>query len=269
MPLKIVVPIKWIPNTSSVNIDPETGTLIRTNVPSVINPPDLNALELALQLKDKYGGTVTAITMAPPNAILALEHAIGMGADKGILITDRVFAGADTLATSYTLAKAVEKIGDFDLVITGQETLDSSTAHIAGQMASWLNLPFMYYVTEAEYNEENKTLIVKRLLEDKYEKYELPLPAVISAAMKTNKPRHVRLIHKIRAKVEKPIITWTNQDLQLKPECIGLKGSPTIVTKIEFMGIVPRKREIIDGKTPEEIAEKLLEKLIEEKLVEL
>ncbi len=267
MPLNIIVPIKWIPNTSSVNIDPKTGTLIRTNVPSIINPPDLNAIEAALRLRDKYGGMITAMSMSPPSALLGLEHAIGMGVDKAYLLTDRTFAGADTLATSYTLAKAIEKIGEYDLIITGQETLDSSTAHIGAQIASWLNLPFIYYAKRIEYDQSEHAIIVERELEESVEKYAVKLPAVISTAIKSNKPRHVRLKYKIRAKREKPIIVWTNRELGLDPNCVGLKGSPTIVAKIEFMGRVPRKNIIITEGSPEEKVEKLLEKLIKDKVL--
>ena len=264
MKLKIIVPIKWIPNTTSVNIDPKTGTLIRANVPSIVNPPDLNALEAALKLKDKYGATVTAISMAPPNAKLGLEHAIGMGADNGILISDRFFAGADTLATSYTLAMAIKKIGDYDLIITGQETLDSSTAHIGAQTASWLQLPFIYYVTDLDANVSEKKIIVKRVLEERKEIYEIKLPALISIAMKSNKPRHVSLIHKIRAKTEKTIKIWSNQTLNLDPSCIGLKGSPTIVSKIDFIGTVPRKKTVIKKPSLEEAITQLINDLLKE-----
>ena len=269
MVLDIIVCIKWVPNTQAVNIDPKTGTLIREGVPSIINPYDLNALELALQLKDQYGGSVTVLSMAPPSAILGLEHAIGMGADRGILVSDRAFAGADTLATSYTLAKAIEKIGSYDLIVMGQETIDSSTAHIGAQVASWLGIPYLYYVVEVELLEDKRSIRARRILEDLYETYELKLPALVSVAMKSNMPRRVTLRGKIRAKTEKPIITWTNKDLKLNPECIGLKGSPTMVSKIEFMPTVPRKKEIYRGGDEREAARWILKKLVDEGLIRL
>lgn len=269
MGLDIVVGIKWVPNTTSVNIDEKTGTLIRAGVPSIINPHDMNALELAFQLKDRYGGTVTVISMAPPQAILGLEHAVGMGADRAVLVSDRTFAGADTLATSYTLAKTIERLGKVDLIIMGQETIDSSTAHIGAQVASWLNLPYVYYVTEAEYIEKEDKLRVKRMLEDALEIYEVRLPALISAAMHSNNPRRIRLKYKLRTKLENPIDVWSNKVLGLNPNCIGLKGSPTIVKKIEFMPKVPRKKEVCPEKDPKRAAEWLVEKLIEEGLLEV
>lgn len=267
MPLNIIVGIKWVPNTTSVNIDEKTGTLIRAGVPSIINPHDMNALELALRLKDRYGGKVSVITMAPPAAKTGLEHAIGMGCDKGVLISDRVFAGADTLATSYTLAKAVERLGSFDLIIMGHETIDSSTAHIGAQLASWLNIPYIYYVVEAEYDKMAKTLKVKRMLEDAYEIYEMRLPALISTAMHSNNPRRIRLAYKLRAKLENPIDVWSNKVLGLSPKCIGLKGSPTVVKKIEFMPKIPRKKEVCKEKDPNPAAEWLIKRLTEERLL--
>ncbi len=268
MPLDMIVCIKWVPNTQAVRIDPKTGTLIREGVPSIINPHDLDALELALKLKDKYGGTVTVLSMAPPSAVLGLEHAIGMGADKAVLLSDRAFAGADTLATSYTLYKAIERIGRFDVVFTGQETIDSSTAHIGAQIASWLNVPYIYYVEKAEYIEDKRVLRVWRTLEDAKEVYDIKLPAVVSVAMKSNPPRRISLLNKVRAKIEKPIEIWSNQVMQLEPNCIGLRGSPTRVVKIEFMPTVPRKKMIFKG-DPKEAAKWLLDKLIEDGVIEL
>ncbi len=269
MSLDIIVGIKWVPNTTSVNIDEKTGTLIRTGVPSIINPHDMDALELALKMKDRYGGTVTVITMAPPHAKMGLEHAIGMGADKAILISDRVFAGADTLATSYTLAKTIEKIGRYDLIIMGQETIDSSTAHIGAQLASWLNIPYVYYVIEAEYLRSSHKLKVKRLMEDAYEIYEVNLPALISTAMHSQHPRRISLKNKLRTKLENPIEWWSNEVLKLNPNCVGLKGSPTIVKKIEFMPKVERKREICPERDPVKAAEWLIRKLMGEGLLKL
>jgi len=230
MELNIIVGVKWVPNTQVVNIDPKTGTLIRTGVPSIVNPHDLNAVEMALRLKERYGGKVTAISMAPPSALTGLEFVLGMGVDRAVLVSDRAFAGADTLATSYVLAKTAEKLRPFDLIIFGQETIDSSTSHIGAQTASWLKLPYIYYVTESELISENK-LRVKRLLERRIEVYELPLPAVLVTAMKSNEPREVRLSHKLRTKFEKPIEIWSNRELGLNPNCIGIRGSPTRVEK--------------------------------------
>jgi len=248
------VGIKWVPNTQNVRFDPKTGTLMREGVPSIVNPADLDAVELSLKIKDRYGGKITAITMAPPAAMKGLEHVIGMGVDQGVLVTDRAFAGADTLATSYVLAKAIRHLGQPDLIFFGQETIDSSTAHIPAQVASWLDLPYVYYVVDIEeINLEENYAIVKRRLEDRFEWYKVELPAVIGAALKSQVPRPISLKQKIRFFKEKPVITLTNQELKLDPRCIGLKGSPTIVAKVTWMPEVPRKKKIFKG-TPKEAA---------------
>lgn len=268
MSLDIIVGIKWVPNTTSVNIDPKTGTLIREGIPSVVNPHDLTAVEMALRLKDRYGGTVTAISMAPPSAISGLEHVIGMGVDRGILASDRAFAGADTLATSYVLAKVIEKIGKYDLVIMGHETIDSSTAHIGAQVASWLKLPYIYYATEIEYEDKEKSIKVKRMLENAYEIYRIKLPAVVSIAMHTFEPRRIKVSNKLRTKLENVIEIWTNKDLNLDINCVGLRGSPTVVSAIDFVPKVPRKNLIFQEKDPKKAAEWLVEKLLEEGLID-
>jgi len=266
LPLRVVVGVKWVPNTQAVRFDPETGTLIREGVPSIVNPHDLQAVEMALRLKDRYGGEVIAITMAPPSAREGLEHVVGMGVDRGILITDRAFAGADTLATSYVLAMAIKKIeteiGRVDLALFGQETIDSSTAHIGAQVASWLGWPFIYYVTEVVNIEGEGKVTVKRYLEDKFEWYELELPAVLGVAMKTLKPRPVSLLEKIRAKVTNAIIAWTNKELGLDGRCTGLQGSPTRVAKITFTPEIPRKKIVYRPRDGEDAARWILKVLL-------
>jgi len=268
--VRIVVGIKWVPNTQAVRFDPKTGTLIRQGVPSIVNPHDLPAVELALRLKDRYGGEVIAITMAPPPAVQGLEHVLGMGVDKGILLTDRAFAGADTLATSYVLAKGIEKIqreiGPVDLAVFGHETIDSSTAHIGAQVASWLGWPYVYYARDAELLEDGR-LKVRRQTEKAIEEYALKLPAVVATAIKALEPRPVRLAYKLRAKLEKPIITWTNKDLGLDPRCVGLKGSPTIVSNVTFMPEVPRKKIVYKPRDPRDGARWLLRQLFKDEVV--
>ncbi|MDP8002935.1 MAG: electron transfer flavoprotein subunit beta/FixA family protein [Caldisphaera sp.] len=263
--MRIVVGIKWVPATTSVRTDPKTGTLIREGVPSVVNPHDMPAVELALQLKDTYGGEVIAMTMCPPSALKGLEHLIGMGVDKAILISDRVYARADTLATSYVLAKAIEKIdkdiGKVDIVIFGQETIDSSTANIGAQTASWLDWPYIYYVQNAKLVDTNK-LVVERILENAIEDWELDLPAIIATHMKALKPRSVRLINKIRFKTQNPIIIWTNNELKLDPRCVGLKGSPTIVDKTVDVPEVPRKKIVYSPKNGEDAAKWIIKTVL-------
>ena len=268
--MRIVVGIKWVPNTQAVRFDPKTGTLIRAGVPSIVNPHDFPAVELALRLRDRYGGEVIAITMAPPPAVQGLEHVLGMGVDKAILITDRAFAGADTLATSYVLAKGIEKInkeiGPVDVAIFGHETIDSSTAHIGAQVASWLGWPYVYYARNAELLEDGK-LKVSRQTEKAVEEYIVKLPAVIATAIKALEPRHVRLSYKLRAKIEKPIIWWTNKELGLDTRCIGLRGSPTVVSNITFMPEVPRKKMVYQPKDARDAARWILKQLFKDEAV--
>ena len=148
--MDIIVLVKQVPNTAEVRIDPRTGTLMREGVESIINPDDAHALEAAIQLKEKCGGHVTAVSMGPPQAMDALREALGMGADECVLLTDRAFAGADTLATSYTLGKCVRKLGKFDLVIAGLQAIDGDTAQIGPQVAEYLDLPQITRVTKLE-----------------------------------------------------------------------------------------------------------------------
>jgi len=248
MPLNIVVGVKWVPNTTVVNVDPVTGTLIREGVPSIINPHDLNAVEFALRMKERYGGSVTALAMSPPAAKSGLEFLVGMGVDRGVLVTDRVFAAADTFATSYVLAKAVEKLYPVDMIIFGQETIDSSTSHIGAQVSSWLNVPYLYYVSDAEVTEGHHRLRATRSLERETDVYDLPMPCTLVVMMKSNIPRAVRLSNKLRAKLESPIETWTNEVLKLEAGRIGLKGSPTLVSKSVPTPSVPRKKQRFDGR---------------------
>ena len=266
--MRIVVGMKWVPGTQSVRIDPKTGTLIREGVPSVVNPHDLPAVELALRLRDKYGGEVIALSMSPPPAVKGLEYLVGMGVDRAILVTDRVYAGADTLATSYVLANAIKKIekdiGKVDLVVFGQETTDSSTAHIGAQTASWLEWPYVYYVRDAWLTEDGK-LRVERILEDAIEEWEVELPAILSVAMKSIKPRPVSLYNKIRFKTRPDsLITWTNNDLKLDVRCTGLKGSPTIVAKTIDVPEVPRKKVVYTPKDGDDAARWIIESLLKD-----
>jgi len=266
--VRIVVGMKWVPGTQSVRIDPKTGTLIREGVPSIVNPHDLPAVELALRLRDRYGGEVIAISMSPPPAVKGLEYLVGMGVDRAILLTDRVYAGADTLATSYVLANAIRKIdreiGKVDLAIFGQETTDSSTAHIGAQTASWLEWPYIYYVRDAWLADDGK-LHVERILEDAIEEWELELPAIISVAMRSIKPRPVSLYNKVRFKTRPDtLITWTNKELGLDTRCTGLKGSPTIVAKTVDVPEVPRKKVVYTPKDGDDAARWIIEALLKD-----
>lgn len=268
--LTIVVPVKAaVPNITAVRLDPNTHNLVREGVPLMINPYDRNALELALKIKDRFGGRVVTISMAPPNGKDFLESTIGMGADEAILITDRVFAGADTLATSHAIAKSIAKLfPNFNLIIMGEETTDSTTAHMPAQVASWLEVPFVYYATDAEPNLKDNTVKVTRYLEDEglVEEFVYSMPIILSVYRNSNPPRDISLNRKIVAKMNGLVKVMTNKELGLNPECVGLKGSPTIVAKIEDAKPLPRKKQIFKG-DPREAAKWLLENLSKEGVI--
>ncbi|MBN2126169.1 MAG: electron transfer flavoprotein subunit beta/FixA family protein, partial [Deltaproteobacteria bacterium] len=177
--MKIIVLVKQVPDTTEVRLDPKTGNLIREGVESIINPDDLHALEAAVALKEKAGGRITVLSMGPPQAIDAVSEAMGMGADEGILLSDRAFAGADTWATSSTLGKAIEKVGAFDIVFAGRQAIDGDTAQIGPQVADYLGIPQVTYVCEIE-GVTKKSLVAKRRLEDGYERVRCDLPAMLT-----------------------------------------------------------------------------------------
>ncbi len=254
--MNIIVSIKQVPDTTEVRIDPETGTLVREGVPSIINPFDENAIEAALQLVEKHGGKVTVLTMGPPQAEQALREAIAMGADEGILVCDRAFAGSDTLATSYTLARAVRKIGDFDLILCGKQAFDGDTAQVGPGLAEHLGLPQVTYAIGLEV--EGKKLQAKRLLEDRYEMVEARLPALVTVVKQINEPRHAGLRGVMKAR-KAEIVKWTAADLEADVTRCGLNGSPTNVLRV-FAPSRHTKGERIEGEASEAAVE-LYEKL--------
>lgn len=266
--MKIVVLVKSaVPLTSAVKVDPKTGSLIREGVPLSVNMWDRDAVELALKLKDKYGGEVVAVSMAPPTGISGLKSLIGMGVDSALLVTDRAYARADTWATSYVLAKAVEKyVPDFDLVVAGEESTDGATGHVGAQVAYWLKLPYVYYVYDVEV--KGRAAVVKRFLEDEgvEEVYELDLPAAISVLKRSQVPREVRLSYKLDA--ESRIKVVTNKELGLETECVGLQGSPTIIARVAESLYPPRRKALLQGQ-PRDVVKKLVEVLREIGVLEL
>ena len=228
--MKIIVPIKQVPETSNVKMDPETGTMLREGVEAVINPLDLYALEEAFVLREQYGGTVTALTMGPPQADKALMEAIAMGCDDAVLCSDRKFGGSDTWATSYTLAQAIRKIGEFDLIIAGERATDGDTAQVGPGIAAWLDLPLATYVARVE--EMNaKSMTVERLVEDGYQIIEVPLPALMTVVKEIAAPRLPTLRGKKRSKIAE-IPTFNTENMELDLASLGSKGSPTKVVKI-------------------------------------
>jgi len=256
--MQFVVCIKQVPDTTDVKINPETNTLVREGVESIINPFDMYAIEESLRLKERVGGgKVTALTMGPPQAEAVLREAISLGVDEGILVSDRAFAGSDTWATSYTLAMAIKKIGDPALIICGKQASDGDTAQVGPGMAAHLDLPQITYVRKVEEIDE-KRIVAERLLETGYESIESPLPCMITVVKEINEPRLPSLKGKMAAK-KAQIIKWGASDIEADPVKLGLDGSPTKVVKI----FAPEPRaggEMLEGE-PEEVARNLAEKL--------
>ena len=263
--MNIVVCVKQVPNTNEVKINQETGTLIRDGVPSIINPDDRNAIEEALALKDEHGGKVTVISMGPPQAKEALKEALAMGADEAILVTDRAFGGSDTWATATILAAAIEKIGNYDLVLCGRQAIDGDTAQVGPEIAEFLNLPQITYCKEIKVDGEK--LIVNRFTETGDYVLEVKLPVLLTAIKELNKPRYpsAKGIFQIYDG-EDTIKVYTLDDLDVDETQIGLKGSPTNVYK-SFVPVRSKNSEIIEGFDNKEKATILVEKLCDLKLI--
>lgn len=263
--MNIVVCIKQVPDTRNVQIDPETKTLRRSGVASIVNPYDMYAVETALRLKDQHGGTVTALTMGPPQAEEALRSVVEYGVDEAVLLSDRAFAGADTWATSYTLAKGVEKIGHFDLIVCGKQAIDGDTAQVGPGLAERLDLPFVCFVRKiVDCDPAKGRLTVERMMDDGYDLVETPLPALISVVKEIGEPRVPSLRGKMKAKKMKVPI-YGAAELGADDQCIGLSGSPTRV--VEVFAPKPRGRRMkIEGQ-PDEQADRLLTILAAEKII--
>jgi electron transfer flavoprotein beta subunit len=260
--MDIIVCIKQVPDTTEVKINPETNTLIREGVPSIINPFDENALEAALQLKEKHGGKVTVISMGPAQALEALRTSLAIGADEAYLISDRAFAGSDTWATSYTLAQTIKKLGNFDLIICGKQAIDGDTAQVGPGIAEWLGIPQITFAVKIEIN--GPKLKAERLLEEVDEVVECPLPAVVTVVKQINEPRLPSLKGMMRAK-KSEIKTLSAKDILADVDNVGLKGSPTSVVKI-FTPPPKGGGEIIVGE-PGEIVNRVIDKLQSRKII--
>ena len=233
--MKTLVLVKQVPESSNVKMDPVTGTMIRTGIENVVNPLDLYAIETALQLKEQYGGEITAISMGPPSAIRVLREAAAMGCDSCTLLSDKKFSGSDTWATSYTLAQCARKLGPFDIIISGERATDGDTAQVGPGVAAWLDIPAITYVSKINGIEKNR-IRAERLVEEGYEMLDAPLPCLISVVKEIAVPRLPVLKGKIRSKeMEIPILSA--QDLDVKSEYLGLNGSPTRVVKIDTPSI--------------------------------
>lgn len=260
MDLNIVVCIKPVPDPEhydQVTIDPETKRIVREGIPTVINPVDKNAIEAALQIKKNFGGKVTVMTMAPPNAVENLREALAMGADEAVLLSDRAFGGADTLATSYTLAKGIEKLGKYDIVFCGTESADGATAQVSSQLGEWLDIPHLWNVTGMEV-QDGKSINVKTKVENGFMEWDIKMPCLLGVARELNKPRFTSAIGIIKAK-NKPISIWDKSDLTVDDDKLGLTGSPTKAGGI-FTADMKREGELLTGSV-EEIADVILERL--------
>lgn len=232
--IKIVVCIKQVPDTTEIKINPATGTMIRDGVPSIINPDDKAGLELALQLKDEYGAQVSVITMGPPQAEEALRQALAMGADNAILLTDRKFAGADTLATSHALAGALRQM-EYDLIITGRQAIDGDTAQVGPQIAEHLDLPQVSYLEHLAFDGQ-KTFTIRRATEVGYDMLEVEAPCLVTVLSGAYKARYMNVKGIVEA-YEKPMETWGFAHIQVEEKDLGLKGSPTRVHKAFTRGV--------------------------------
>lgn len=260
--MKIVVCIKQVPDTTEIKLDPVKGTLIRDGVPSIMNPDDKGGLEEALKLKDKYGAHITVITMGPPQAEAILREAYAMGVDRAILLTDRKFGGADTLATSNTIAAALRNI-EADLIIAGRQAIDGDTAQVGPQIAEHLELPQVSYVKDMQYNTEDNSLTIKRVVEDGYYLVNVQLPALVTVLSEANQPRYMRVGGIVEA-FNKPVETWTFDNITIDPAIIGLNGSPTKVKK-SFTKGAKQAGKVFELETKEAvnlIVEKLKEKFV-------
>jgi len=262
--MEIIVCVKQVPDTTEVKIDPVTNTLIRQGVPSIVNPFDKNAIEAALQLKEAYGGKVTVLSMGPPQAKDALKECLAMGADAAILISDRAFGGSDTLATSYTLAAAIRKLGAYDIILYGKQAIDGDTAQVGPETAEHLGIAQVTYASKIEVTDSLAT--IEREHEEGYEVIEVKLPAVVTIIKTLNyEPRYPTVKGTMKAnRAEIPV--WTAADLTVKAERLGLTGSPTQVRKI----FTPPRRVqgvLIQKDTAREAVADLLQRLSDAKIV--
>jgi len=262
--LNILVTVKVVPKPEEVKVDQETKTLDRGNARSEINPADMAVIETALKLKDKYGANVTVLSMGPPFADKFIKVAMAMGCDNGVLLTDRVLAGADTLATSYALAKAIDAIGDQDLVICGEESSDGATGQVPQGIAEWLDFSHVTYATALDLDEENNKLEAVRSLSNVTEKVRVPLPAVAAITTGAHEPRFMDFERRQELENGNTVKMLSAADIKVDPKRIGNAGSPTIVTGLKQLKTPERKNIRIEGKTAAEKAERIWEYLEKE-----
>lgn len=228
--MKIVVGIKQVPQADSVKIDPQTNNLIRSGIQGVINPFDKNAIEAALRLRAQAGGKVILLSMGPDSYVTSLRDGLAMDADQAVLVSSRALGGADTLATGYTLAKAIEAIGDVDLVLLGRQSVDADTGQVGPIVAAYLGLPQVTFAESISLESAN-TIIAKRQLDTVIQDIKVTTPAVIMVRSELNRPRYETPVN-IKQSFDKAVTVWSETDLNLDPEQIGQAGSPTKVTSV-------------------------------------
>lgn len=248
--MDIIIPIKQVPETSKVRMDPNTGVMIREGVESIINPLDLYAIEAGLQLVEKRGGKATVLSMGPAKAELAIREAIAMGCTDGVLLSNRAFAGSDTWATSSALALAVRKLGAFDLILCGERATDGDTGQVGPGLAAWLDLPVATYVSHIVESRDG-VIVVKRMVEEGYETLEVELPCVLTVVKEVAYPRLPTLRGKQRARAA-TVPVWGPEEIAAPQESLGLKGSPTRVVKVESPSLA-RHGELRIPKDPAEL----------------
>ncbi|MBU2514661.1 electron transfer flavoprotein subunit beta/FixA family protein [bacterium] len=264
--MQVVACIKQVPDTTQVKIDPETNTLVRDGIPFIINPYDTHALEEALRLKDRYGCKATVISMGPPNAEAALRKALALGVDRAILLSDRVFGGADTLATSQVLTAAIQKLSqeeEVGIIICGKQTIDGDTAQVGPGIATRMNIEQLTLIDRIDWIDmESRKIRVRRKLEGRSECIESHLPAMLTVVREINQPRYPAVAMRLSSRDAK-IDVWDNGVLQLDQETTGLKGSPTWVSRI-FSPERDQGEILGEGiNNPQEIASLVVNKLIE------
>jgi electron transfer flavoprotein beta subunit len=266
--LHAIVCIKSVPGTTEVRINPETNTLMRSEVESIINPFDTYAIEEALRLKEAHGGTVTVITMGPPQAEKELREAVSMGCDEAILLSDPQFAGADTWATAYTLAKAIAKIGTYDLILCGKQAIDGDTGQVGPGIANQLHIPQLTYVFKIRAIDFNaRSIEVERLVEEGREILRTRLPALLTVVKDINQPRYPTL-RGIRIARKMTIPIWGPADLPgVERRYLGLDGSPTKVIKVFSPPKREGKVEMIRAETVEAAVDILSDKILAEKVI--
>ncbi len=261
--MNVVVCLKQVPDTTKVNINLQTNTLVREGIKSIINPFDTYALEEGVRIKERYGGKVTAISMGPPQAEAALREAISVGADEAVLLCDSAFAGADTLATAYTLARAIDKLKPYDIIICGRQTIDGDTGQVGPELAEMLGRPFIAYASKIE-GISNGHIRVKQMVEEGHQLIEAPLPAVITVMKEINIPRLPSLRGLARSK-SAVVPIWTAQELDVDKNRVGLSGSATRVIKIFFPQRV-HHGEMLQGDMESQI-ESLINKLRDTRVI--